>query len=188
MWLIPAALAAALAVVWIALVVLERRTQGCSVPLALALACAGASATVMLSGYATGGQLGLPLAAALAGAMAASLALSGTADRSGVIGMAVVGLFSLLVVGRFFGSLSTTNAALLFGAPLLCWLPELPPRCRGLVRVLWAAVPVALALTLARSKFVEDENRPSPGTKQPSSQTPSDAQEPTLQDYLDFRK
>ncbi len=187
-WSILGGLAAALAGVWVALIVLARRTQSRAVPLALAVACAGASATVMLSGYAFGSQMGLPLAAALAGALAASLALSDTPDLSGVIGLGVVGLFTLLVVGRFFGTLTTTNAVLLFGAPLLCWLPGLPPRYCGFVRVLWAAVPVALALMLARAKFVEDENRPSSAPKPPSSQVPSDTKETTLEDYLDPRK
>src|SRR5436190_10394904 len=65
-WMIPAGLALAMASVWAALLVLDRRTPGRSLPLAVSLACAGAAVTVMLSGYASGGQLGLPLAAGLA--------------------------------------------------------------------------------------------------------------------------
>ena len=34
--------------------------------------------------------------------------------------------YSLLVVGRFFGELSSTHGILLFASPLLGWLPELP--------------------------------------------------------------
>ena len=70
--------------------------------------------------------MGLPLAAALTAVVIASLALAGPADMRGVLGLGVVGLFALLIVGRFFGQVSTLNAALLFFAPLLGWLPELP--------------------------------------------------------------
>jgi hypothetical protein len=182
-WLILGGLAAALAGVWALLALLSRRAPGRSVPLAVALACAGAAVTVMLSGYASGGQMGLPLAAALVGTIAASLALSGPSDLRGVLGPGVVGLFALLVVGRFFGELTTGNAALLFLAPLLCWLPELPRLSRmgslprGLGRVVLTAVPVAIALLLAQQKFVADSAQSSPGSKEIS-----------VQDYLDFGK
>ena len=113
----------------------------------------------------------------------ASLALAGPADMRGVLGLGVVGLFALLIVGRFFGQVSTLNAALLFFAPLLGWLPELPfvrrmrPVLRGLARVVLTAAPVIVALALAQQKFVADSSR--------SSSTPS---EPSLQDYMDFGK
>src|SRR5262249_20547304 len=76
----------------------EDRVRGRSIPLAVAFACAGAAVTVMLSGYASGGQMGLPLAAALVGAMVASLALVGPLDVNGILGPGVVGLFALLVI------------------------------------------------------------------------------------------
>jgi hypothetical protein len=176
-------LAVALAGVWAALAALARRTPGRSVPLALALTCAGAGGTVLLSGYAGGGQLGLVLAAALLGAVAASLALGDVSAVRGVVGLGVVGLFALLVLGRFFGQLATGHAVLLFGAPLLCWLPELPhlrrvgPRLRALARVALVLVPVVVALTLARQDFLRDSVRTSTG-----------ASEPSLQDYLDYGK
>src|SRR5262249_10274173 len=135
---------------------------------------------IMLSGYATGGQLALPLAAALVGATVASWALSGPTDVTGPLGLGVVGLFALLVIGRFFGQLTTGHAALLFAAPLLCWLPELPsirrlrPWLRGLAQVVLVAVPVAVAGAQAQQKFAE-ASRPSP-----------DSKEPSIQDYMDF--
>jgi hypothetical protein len=174
-------MAAALAGTWAALSFLT--PPGRAVPLAVALACAGTGVTIMLSGYATGGQMGLPLAAAVAGATIASLALSGRPGLQGVLGLGVVGLFALLVVGRFFGELTTGNAALLFFAPLLCWLPELPyvrrlrPWSRSGLRVLCTALPVILVLALAQQKFAADSTKTSPGSKEPS-----------LQDYMDFGK
>jgi len=176
-------LAGTLAGVWVALVLLLRRTRSRSVPLTVALACGGAAVVVMLSGYASGGQLGLPLAAALTGAVLASLALSGTPDMEGALGIGVVGLFALLVLGCFFGQLTTINAALLFFAPLLGFFPELPyvcrlgPRLRGFLRLVLVLAPVLVALTLAQQKFVSDSTRTSPGSKEPS-----------LQDYLDYGK
>jgi hypothetical protein len=189
--LILSGLAVILLGVWAASAMLVRRQtlpqperwQGFSVVLALALACVGAAVTVMLSGYATGGQLGLPLAGALAGAVAASLLTPKSPNLEGVVGLGVVGLFALLVIGCFFGGLTRANAALLFFAPLLGWLPELPyarrmgPLLRGGVRVALTVVPVAVAFVLAQQKFVADSERTSPG-----------APETTIQDYLDFGK
>jgi hypothetical protein len=194
-WLILTGLAAALAGIWAALALLVRQTPaqpttppprgggglgGRLVPLAVAFACGGTAVTVMLSGYASGGQLALPLAGALAGAVIASLALAGTPDLKGLLGLGVVGLFAVLVTGRFFGNLTTVNAALLFCAPLLCWLPELPPlrRLRPWVRTVAAAVlvaiPVTLAVAQAQRAFVE------------ASKTSSSPNEASSDDYLNY--
>jgi hypothetical protein len=182
--LILGGLAAALATGWALLDRLALRAAGHVVPLALALAGAGAGVTVMLSGYASGGQLGLPLAGGLAGAAVASFFLAGTPGVRGATGVGVVALFALLVVGRFFGTLTTINAVLLFAAPLLAWLAELPflhrvgPRLRGIAGVSLAGLPVILALVLAARQFSADSARKAtPGSPEPS-----------LQDYLDFGK
>src|SRR5262249_1560039 len=99
-------LAAALAVVWAALLLLRRRPAGRGAPFAVGGTCLCAGATVMLSGYASGGQLGLPLGAALTGAFLASLLLSGQRTTGGALSFGIVGLFSLVVVGRLFGELT----------------------------------------------------------------------------------
>ena len=117
--LILGGLAAMLAAVWGALGLLVKRSACRSVSVVLAIVCAGASVTVMLSGYASGGQIGLMISAALLGAVIASLVLAGTPEMNSVVSLGVVGLFALLLVGRFFGQLSTANAALLFCAPIL---------------------------------------------------------------------
>jgi hypothetical protein len=184
-WLILGGMALALAAVWALLDRLARWGAAGTVPLALALASAGSGVTVMLSGYATGGQLGLPLAFALTGVTVAPWLLRGNQDLRGAVGVGIIGLFALLVVGRFFGELTTANAVLLFGAPLLGWLAELPalgrigPRRRAFAGLSLAGLPVALALVLAFQKFNAVSARPSavPGTPEPS-----------IQDYLDFRK
>ena len=93
----------------------------------------------------------------------------------------MVGLFAVVVIGHFFGELTWHQAALLFFAPLLCWLTALPylrrlgPRRRGLAQV--ALVPVAVAMAQARQKLVEDSRPPAGGSGEPS-----------LQDYMDFGK
>ncbi len=167
--------AAALTVVWGLLILLARRSPGYSLPLALSLTCAGAAATIMLSGYIGGGLLGLALAAALAGTTLAALLFSTPLPANGFLGLGIVGLFAVLVMGHFFGNLTTTNAVLLFCAPLLCWLPELPPRFRSVVRIAWPMIPVAVALTLAQQKFAQDSDRTSdpaqPSTSQPDAGT-----------------
>ena len=81
----------------------------------------------MLSGYASGGQIGLPLAMRLAAAgLAAAFVLPPSSRNDAPLGVAIVGLFSLLVIGHFFGQLTTAHAALLLFAPLLGSLPEIP--------------------------------------------------------------
>ena len=197
-WMILGGLAIALAGGWTSLVFLARRTaipasrsdkqagergKGRSVLLAVAVACAGAAITVMLTGYATGGELGLPLAAALAGGTAALFVVKQSLRAEGAVGLGIVGLFALLVMGRFFGELPAAYAILLFFSTLLCWLPELPyirrlgPRLRGVVRVALVTVPVVVVLMLAQQKFVRESSKMSPGSE-----------EPTIEDYLNFGK
>jgi hypothetical protein len=181
-WLNLGGLAAVLATVWSLLAMLARRAPGLSLALCLAVASAAAAVTVMLSGYATGGQVGLPLAAALVGGTAAVLVLRRSPRQTGPLGMAIVGLFCLLVIGRFFGELTSAHAILLFCAPLLGWLPELPvlrrlpPWARGLARVILVGALVSAVLLHARSQFIKDFN----------SSSPAAPNEPTVQDYMDF--
>jgi hypothetical protein len=185
MWLVLAGLALALIANWALLNRLADHSAGRSVTFSLALAAGGAGATVMLSGYATGGELGLPLAAALVGAAGASLVFSEIPDLRGAIGVGVIGLFSLLVVGRFFGSLTTANFAALFAAPLLGWIPEvLPirragPYVRSVARMVLVAAPVAIVLVLAAQRFSADSA---------SSSAKPGANEPSSDDYTNFRK
>ena len=146
----------------------------------LATASAGAAVTVMLSGYATGGQNGLPLAAALVGAATTVAALRWSSRGTRPLGVAIVLLYSLLVVGRFFGELSSTHAILLFGSPLLGWLPELPglrrlPRwVRDVLRVVLVGILVA-AIVVDTAWHLSGEPAPANG-----------AEEPSAEDYMNF--
>jgi hypothetical protein len=179
-WLILGSIAAAEAAAWVLLVLLSRRSPGASLPIALALVVGGASMAIMLSAYLAGGQAGLPLSAAILGASLAALAIPDASRSVAPIGVAVVGLTSLLVIGRFFGELRTDHAVVLFAAPLLAWIPELPrlrrlPRWgRGLLRVLLVGLVVSGVLADAARRFA--------GKSGPSAT--SGAKEPTIDDYL----
>jgi hypothetical protein len=183
-WLIFSGLAAIEAGVWVCLALLARRAPGPSVPLCLAIVIAGSAVTVMLSGYSTGGQVGLPLAAALVGSTVAAALLPRSSPKFAQLGVPIVGLFSLLVIGRFFGQLTTAHAILLVLVPLLGWLPELiylrrlPSWARGLMRLILVGSLVSAVLVHAQRKFEQDFQAPSG----------SGSKEPSLEDYMNFGK
>ena len=173
--LILGGLAAGLLAVWAALDVLARRTRGASVWVSLAVVSAGAAVAVMYGHYASGGQLGVPLAGGLLGAGATALLFGGPRE-TGSLGVAVVGLFELLIVGRFFADLTSAQALLLFLAPLLAWLPELPvlrrlgPLLRGTLAVVLVTVPVVFVAIQARQQAEARDGPPAA----PGEVTPSD--------------
>ena len=157
-WLVLASLTLAVVAVWWAIVTLGRRTADFSLPLCLAIACCGTGLTVMLSGYMSGGQLGLPFAAALVGAALSTLALAKPLELSGILGISTIMNFGLLVAGHFFGELTNIHAGLLLVSPLAAWLPELLPRSissvvRGWLRVLLVSVAVGGVVASAGLKF-----------------------------------
>jgi hypothetical protein len=151
---------------------------GRSTSVAVAVASAGAAVTVMLSGYATGGQLAIPLATAVG-----AFAVLGSRHAAGAVAVAVIALFTLLVVSKLFAGQTTHNAVVLFAAPLLAWVPEIPllrrlgPRIRGVLPAILTSIPVILTLWIAQQKFAADSAAPgtAPG-------------EPSLNDYMNFGK
>ncbi len=162
-WLILGLMAAGLAVVWLLLNLLAARSKSRSIPLALAMTACAAGVTIMLSGYATGGQRAIPLAAAVAAAAIASLAVPREKnDFRGGLGVAIVALFALVTAGRFFGNLTTAHGVLLFAAPLACWVAEAPflsglktwMRCA--IRFAAVAIPLAVVVVQAQQKFAAD--------------------------------
>jgi hypothetical protein len=156
------ALAAALAAVWGLLALLQSRASERSASPALALTALAAGLTVMLSGYFRGGLMGLPLAGAVAGATLASFAAPTQRGAGGSLGVGVVGLFGVLLIGRFFGSLPTAAALVLLLAPLLAWVGEAPgvrrlwPALRAAARLVVVAVPLAVVVTYAVIRFAEE--------------------------------
>ena len=136
----------------------------------------------MLSGYLTGGQIGIPLAGALAGVTAASFLTAPPPNANWPLGVCVIGLFGVLLLGRFFGTLATPAAVCLLAAPLLIWILEVPrlrkrgPGFRDVCALVLVAIPLAVVVATAQKQFAED-----------SAATSSSA-EPSLQDYLEFGK
>ncbi|MDG3002470.1 hypothetical protein [Paludisphaera mucosa] len=168
--------------VWSGLAWTSRRSASAlRAPLALATAIGGASLAVMLSGYASGGMNGVPLAGAVAGASIAAALLKGD-DRDALPGVGAVALFSLLLVGYAFGELRPDVATALFLAPMLAAAPEAPPlaRSRPWMRTAFAlalvglAAALAVGLTIHRFQAKAAETRPNDGG-------------PTADDYGQFR-
>ena len=152
-------LAALLALMWTMLSWLQSRTSTAAVLWVLVLDAWATAAVVMLSGYYRGGLLGLGLAGALAGASLASYITRSQSSTSGSLGMSVIGIFAVVLVGRFFGTLSNGLAACLLLAPLLAWAVELPrlrvlaPGRRDTWRLACVAVPLIVVVVIAQRKF-----------------------------------
>jgi hypothetical protein len=119
----------------------------------VALTCAGAGAVVLLSGYSTAGQLGIVLAATMLAAC--------VTPSAGAEGVGIVGFCGLLIVGRFFGSLTTANALLvLTSIPVasLAGLLRVGPTGRACAALALAAIPIATAVTRAALAFAANVN------------------------------
>ncbi len=140
---------------------LAKRDHARSVLIGTSAIVAGSAVIVMLSGYASGGQLGFPLLGAMAGVWVTSLLLRRN-DITSVISLGVVASGTLLTLGSFFGKLPITHAAAMFVGLLLGWLTELPwvrgwnPQLRAVLRVILMLLPTVVALVLAQQRFVAD--------------------------------
>ena len=152
-------LAALLTLVWGMLSWLQSRTSTPAVLWVLFLDALATALTVMLSGYYRGGLMGLGLAGALAGATLASYIAQPQSRTSGNLGMCVIGIFAVVLMGRFFGTLSTGLAACLLLSPLLAWTAQLPrmrtlaPGWRGTGRLACVVVPLIVVVFVAQRKF-----------------------------------
>lgn len=167
-WMILACCGGLVVVLWSLLSSLNQRSPGVSIPLALSLTVQCAGITVMLAGYIKGGAAAIPLAATLIATTGAVWLFKkhayNSADNyeSGIIGIGVVGLAGLLIIGRFFGELSTSGALTILLAPVLCWATEIPflrHRKRwlvGLIRLLLVALPLLWVLVEAKIDFDRD--------------------------------
>ena len=157
-----AASGALLAGLWVLLACLSQRSPGASIPLALSLTTQCAGLTVMMAGYIKGGAAAFLLAATLAATTIGARLITKRSGVPALVGIGVLGLFSLLFIGRFFGRLSTGNALTMLLAPLLCWVTELPPlRHRkpwlvGSLRLVLVAIPLLAVLIMAKRNFDRD--------------------------------
>jgi len=127
-------IAMALVIQWLSMMTLQERGHARAVWCALAITSIAAGVTTMLTGYMSAGMLGLPFAAVCGTAAFCGSAARGRTAAGGIV-VALACLGSILVMGRFFGALSSSRALMLAAAPLLCWIKEclpirtdLPPR------------------------------------------------------------
>lgn len=154
-----------LVLLWSLLSWLSRRSPGSSLPFALSLAILSAGATIMMSGYIKGGATAFPLATIIiATTVSVRLSTNGCTPTNHlvtavILGIGVVGLFGLLLIGRFFGALSDGCALTVLMSPLLCWVTELPlfkdrkPWIVDAIRLIVVAIPLLLVLTEAKLDF-----------------------------------
>jgi hypothetical protein len=167
---------------WLALATLQQRRPDSTILLALAATSLAAGVTTMLSGYASAGQLALPLAATLAVAAAVVVLLAASPRASGAVGVGWICLAGVLFIGRFFGSLTTLHGVLLGATPLISWLGECRPLCvwptwpRRLLPLTLALLLLGLVVWQAQQRFQMHSGSPVPGA----------APAPSMQDYLDF--
>src|SRR6202034_851493 len=123
---------------------------------------AAAGVCIMLSGSASGGLIGLPFAGIAASVLVICLLFARMRATTGLVGVGTVLLFGMLMGGRFFGELTTTNFALLLAAPVLCCLAALAPLSRFKAVPRFVAVlilcllPAGAAAGLAYHKFAAD--------------------------------
>ena len=151
--------------VWSLLCRLSERSAVASINLSFAVTILCTGLVTMMAGYIKGGAAAIPLAAALAGTTLASPLLakgSGGSDKGsiqGTIGIGVIGLFSLLCIGHYFGQLTGLRAIVLFLTPLLCWVSELPklrsrsPWQKSGVRLIAVTIVLAAVLFVAKQDF-----------------------------------
>ena len=119
-------IAMTLVIQWLSMVTLQDRGHTRAVWWTLAITSITAGVATMLTGYMSAGMLGLPLAAVCGTAAVFGSAAQGRMAGGGLV-VALACLGSILVMGHFFGALSTPYAVLLAAAPLLCWITECRP-------------------------------------------------------------
>jgi hypothetical protein len=95
----------------------------------------------------------------LAGVAAANRFFSRRLAQHGPLSIGVVALFGWLCIGRFFGGVSTAQAATVLVIPCLCWATEWRPlRGRtawqtGVIRLLIVALSLSAMLMSAKRDF-----------------------------------
>ena len=158
--------------VWFAMTQLAARATSSCIVLSLSLSLICAGCTTMMAGYIKGGAAALPLASVLmVSALASHFLLSKRferdensrccADGTAAISIGLMSLFSLLWIGRFFGQLTSTDAIVMFLAPSLCWISELPlirnrsAAVKFAIGLAMVIVPLAILLVNAKREFDE---------------------------------
>ena len=148
-----------LAGVWGLLAKLHARTSDRALSPVVILVALACGITVMLCGYYRGGLLALQIAGAIAGVTLASCALPKQPAENPCLGIGLIGIFTVVFIGRFYGSLPTSLAICLLLVPLLAWTGELPrirnlpPAARAAIRIAAVLAALALIVTCAQIRF-----------------------------------
>lgn len=145
---------------WSLLVWLGRRTLAVTVGAALQMAILAAGLTIMMAGYLQGGEASFPIVITVATVLLGGWLLS-VSPKEGdpLIGVSVASLFGLLFIGVYFGELSTIRALVIFAAPWLLWLTELPkvramkPVWKSTIGLVLVAAALLVILVLAKQQF-----------------------------------
>lgn len=152
---------------WVVLSRQAGQAGAMSVAISIALAIQASGIAIMLGGYLKGGSAAIPLAAALIGPILGLMLTSclqsnsqhDAAALSSTSRIGLVGLSSLLIVGHFFGRLSTVHAVFLGLAPLFGAAVEFLPRrwkkptLVGSIRLILVLVPLIWVCVQAKWEF-----------------------------------
>jgi len=170
-------LAILLTALWTSLCALQAKAGAQVVHWLLGVDALATATTVMLSGYFRAGVLGLSLTGAIFGATFVSTLLPQRPTAGGAVGVSVVGIFSIAIMGRFFGVLSSGLMLCLLLAPLLAWAAELPPLrtlsrgWRTSLRVACVVIPLVIVVIVAQRKFTEASAARSPTNRMQTTPT-----------------
>ncbi|MFM9066617.1 MAG: hypothetical protein ACKOUR_04680 [Planctomycetota bacterium] len=127
-----------------------------TMPAAFMLALLACGATIMLTGYVTGGAATVPFLGVICGAYCSTWRRSEPEAVTSIAAVGLLGLVSLTLLGRFFGGLSNLQALTLILSPGLLivvrWLPGTNNR-RTLLALLCVALPLALVVVQAKRSF-----------------------------------
>jgi hypothetical protein len=149
-------------VAWLAAARLGRRRSGATLPLVLLVTATGLAVSAGLTGSAKLGQVTGILCAGLGATGLLAWWRPGFRLTTGDVTHTIVILFGLGLSAFFFSGLPAVDALLIASAPAAAWLGERPalglrtPAQRTALRVLAAAVPVAIAVTHAALAFQLD--------------------------------
>ena len=154
---------------WWLLSWLSVRSPHISISITVSLATQGAGLAIMLSGYIKGGAAAFPLVATVITTTIMSQLLTWHtreptrwASPTASLGIGLVSLCSLLLIGCFFGRLSTSSALVILLAPLLCWLTELSPLRQlnpwlvGSIQIAVVTIPLLGVLAVEKQQFDRD--------------------------------
>lgn len=149
-----------LALAWQAVSDVSQREPRLVVPWTVAITIQVAGVLIMMAGYLKGGAAAAPLAAAIAGAGWWGTRARGPESLAAVAGLGVMMLFGLVLIGRYFGGLTTGVALTLCSVPLITWTHPAAPSLLGRPKldhyVRCFVIAIVLAILLAQGKAAFD--------------------------------